>query len=354
MPGLKYPSLNGLRALSILFVILSHIQHQLAFVPGSVTFFKYVSFLVDGQLGVNVFFVISGFLITNLLLHEEAKTGEISLKNFYIRRILRIFPAYYFLLLVYFVFQLFHYIDIPHRAWVTAVTYTKYFNWKVDYFTAHAWSLSIEEHFYLLWPLFLSISHRSRKYFLYIIVILCPLIRIYYWVFNPDLSWINSLTIFQRFDSIAFGCLAALYQEKLTGFVLKNKKWLLLLTIPWFLIYPLVTIANLRYNMNIEWIIAPLAGSIGTVTNAAITIIMLISVYYTRGIWFKFLNIKIMDQIGVLSYSLYLWQQFFTSDVSVGKHIFPFNVILIFLAAIFSYNIIEKPFLKLKGKFAAK
>jgi len=143
----KFPSINGLQALSITFVILSHLDLQY----GLLTYFKevswinpFVSLLSDGNFGVNVFFVISGFLITSLLLNEEETSGKVSLKNFYIRRTLRIFPAYFFLLLVYFILQLVCYISISKASWLTALTYTKYFNWQLDWYTAHAWSLSVE------------------------------------------------------------------------------------------------------------------------------------------------------------------------------------------------------------------
>ena len=99
----KYASINGLRAISIFLVLTHHCILQYN-VFGNFAHIKwlqpFIKLLNDGQLGVNVFFVISGFLITSLMLQEEAKTKTVSLKNFYIRRTLRIFPAYYFLLLI--------------------------------------------------------------------------------------------------------------------------------------------------------------------------------------------------------------------------------------------------------------
>lgn len=101
----KYPSLNGLRAISILFVILQHLQSQSG-VFNTLALPKWLNpFLFtiqDGSLGVNIFFVISGFLISSLLLNEEKQTGTISLKSFYLRRTFRIFPAYYFFYLFIF------------------------------------------------------------------------------------------------------------------------------------------------------------------------------------------------------------------------------------------------------------
>src|SRR4051812_24348426 len=146
-----FPSLNGLRAISVLLVIAYHLKIYFLYSQG-IDLGENLSFFADGNLGVNVFFIISGFLITSLLLEEERMNSTISLKNFYIRRTIRIFPAYYFMLAVYFILQLCQVIHIGPSSWFTAVTYTKYFNADQDTVTAHAWSLSVEEHFYLLWP----------------------------------------------------------------------------------------------------------------------------------------------------------------------------------------------------------
>src|ERR1700731_4127363 len=121
----RLPSLNGLRAISIAIVISFHlIRFNLDVDPTPFLHFP----IFDGQFGVNVFFVISGFLITSLLLNEEKEKGGISLKNFYTRRTLRIFPAYLFLLFAYWCLQLMGYLKVPQSAWVTALTYTKYVN----------------------------------------------------------------------------------------------------------------------------------------------------------------------------------------------------------------------------------
>src|SRR5580692_6717505 len=133
----KLPSLYGLRACSIAFVILYHFFRFTYPIDDDILL--RIPFL-SGRFGVNVFFVISGFLITYLLMKEEDKTGTVSLKDFYIRRVLRIFPAYYFLLLVYFILQELGYIHISHEAWLTALTYTKYLNYLHEYYTSHAWS----------------------------------------------------------------------------------------------------------------------------------------------------------------------------------------------------------------------
>ena len=110
---LYFPSIDGLRAISIIMVILNHLLSNFKEVSNilfsNIILKSIFRILSDGQLGVNIFFLISGFLITSILLNEELNS-EISIRNFYIRRTLRIFPAYYFLLLVYFILQYFNFI----------------------------------------------------------------------------------------------------------------------------------------------------------------------------------------------------------------------------------------------------
>ncbi|MDP4266501.1 MAG: acyltransferase [Bacteroidota bacterium] len=345
---INYPSLNGLRAISIIIVILSHLDVNFTAFP---VFFKYFPFFRDGQLGVNVFFVISGFLITSLLLREENHNNTISLKNFYFRRVLRIFPAYYFLLLFLFILHYKDLIYINNYSWITALTYTKYFNWKLDWYTAHSWSLSIEENFYLVWPLVFIFGMKSRKIFMFLILITIPFFRIYNFFGNAD--WIDGLTIFCRMDAIATGCLFAIYKDKIMNvFDIYGKK-IFYFSMLFLLSYSYLRIILAKYNLNFNYIIFPFWGSYGTLTNILIALVMMFSVFRSNGIWFRFLNLKIMNLIGILSYSLYLWQQVFTCKSAYFINKYPLNLIYLILASLISYFFIEKYFLKLKTKFVS-
>src|ERR1700710_2420018 len=147
----QIPSLGGLRALSILIVLAGHFV-EAGYVTINRNSLLYNFF--DSGFGVNIFFVISGFLITTLLIKEEIANKEISLKKFYIRRIIRIFPAYYFVVLSYFLLEFcFHLIHFSNISWLTTLTFTKYLSPDFDWLSAHFWSLSVEEHFYLIFPL---------------------------------------------------------------------------------------------------------------------------------------------------------------------------------------------------------
>jgi peptidoglycan/LPS O-acetylase OafA/YrhL len=209
-PGLQQlPSLNGLRTISISIVLICHLI-LLNIGRGSRLF---ILPIFEGQFGVNIFFVISGFLITSLLLEEERTTGTISLQNFYIRRALRIFPAYYFLLLVYWLLQRAGFLHIPTENWLTTLTYTRYLNLG-EYYTDHAWSLSIEENFYLVWPFLFLLPEKWRKNTAKFLFLVVPLIRLYVLHIHP-VSWITIMSPFVRVDAIALGCYVGLCKEEL-------------------------------------------------------------------------------------------------------------------------------------------
>src|SRR6266568_5411553 len=137
------PALDGLRAVAVFTVIVYHFGIN----------------AVPGDLGVSAFFVLSGFLITWLLLKEHAASGTVSLRRFYTRRVLRIFPAYYAFLALSFAID-----HLRGQAWGPSLGFSSVF-YLVNYYNAfnghpttsisHAWSLGIEEQFYLLWPLLL-------------------------------------------------------------------------------------------------------------------------------------------------------------------------------------------------------
>jgi peptidoglycan/LPS O-acetylase OafA/YrhL len=347
---IKYPGINGLRAISILFVIIGHLvlKNNVYDKLPSGSLAPFLNFFGNAHMGVNMFFIISGFLITSLLLAEEKKRRSVSVDSFYIRRVLRIFPAYYFLLSVYIILQLFGFIHLNAQSWITSITYTKYFNWTNDWETSHAWSLSIEEQFYLLWPLIFICGDKTRKIFAIVIFFIPPVIRTYVH-FHP-VSWINDLTIFIRIDAIATGCLLALYKD----FILKKLrshfklKFLLALICLFFLQYlPGFEISS---GLHIGMFVIPFGSTYGTVGNLLMSVIFMYSVFGEHGYWFKFLESRIMNYIGILSYSIYLWQQIFLMNTYWITQ-FPQNLFFLFLMANISYYIIERPFLKLKTKF---
>jgi len=351
----KYPSINGLRAISILLVLLGHLH-----VTSSIfqvwkednrllNLVKY--FLLNHHFGVNVFFVVSGFLITSLLLDEEQRTGTISFKKFYIRRTLRIFPAYYFVLLVYFLLQLGGYFHFSTLSWITSLTFTKQF-YSHDWQTGHFWSLSVEEIFYLFWPLVFVAGDRFRKRTAILLIVLVPLMRIVFHFYPTE--WRNDLTLFTRIDGIALGCLVALYKEEILAKL--SAYWTAVFI---FAAAALLVLPDVRFHLakiGLEFILIPLGTTYGSIANVLIALILLYSVFGPQRLWFRLLNSRVMDYVGMLSYSIYLWQEFFIWGREGHKdwiHQFPQNIVFTFLAAMGSYYLIEKPFLHLKAKFSS-
>lgn len=341
------PSISGLRAISILLVLNAHWGY---FDPQG-----YLGIFANASLGVNIFFVISGYLITSLLLNEEEANSTISLKNFYIRRTIRIFPALYILLLFYFILQLLGIIYIEPMSWVTSITYTKYFPIEngTDVMTNHLWSLSNEEHFYLLWPFVFKYLKKQRKLIAFILVAIIPIFRILGYKYGY--AWFHVDSLFCRGDAIIWGCIIAIYQKEILAF-LKDHKWARYAPFIVFILLLCIEKTTILYSnvsiikrLHLGYFSLPFGGSLGTLTSVSIGLIILISSNF-KSLWSGFLNLKFMDYIGKISYSLYLYQQIFALYF---KH--KMNIGLAFLlsivAALASYYLIEKPFLKLKKRF---
>ena len=165
------PSLDGFRGLSILIVIIAHLNYSY---KNPIVFF-----LVEGgSLGVYIFFVISGFIITTLLLKEKLRKGRISLRSFYIRRFLRIFPVAYLFLFVLCLLNYFFHLAIPAMAFAGAAFYLTNFSFiPFIWYTAHFWSLAVEEQYYLVFPFILKINFKIYSIIIPLLIIVLNLIK---------------------------------------------------------------------------------------------------------------------------------------------------------------------------------
>jgi peptidoglycan/LPS O-acetylase OafA/YrhL len=332
-------------------MVISHHLISTGFIPDSSNVRLFQVF-INGHIGVNVFFVISGFLITKLLLIEEEKHGIVSLHNFYTRRVLRIFPAYYFMLLVCFILQLAGLLHITMDSWLTNLTFTKQFIYSKDWETRCLWSISVEEVFYLFWPFIFSHLKQYRIKIAVTIVVVIVLLRIVLLKFpTPGM---NQLTIFYRGDALMIGCLLAIYYNRIASWVIQGKTTvkLGLAVIALALSQALPDIFTHLPVQHVSLIISTLFGSIGVFTNLLVAYIIVASVNLNN-YWYGFLNSKSANYVGKLSYSIYLWQQFFVSYRPVF-HQLPVPVILLIILTVasISYYLIEKPFLRYKTKFA--
>lgn len=353
----KLPSINGLRAISVIMVITGHIGHTGLY--NSIYRYHYVragmDFVRDGGLAVSMFFILSGFLITRLLLDEEQTKASINLRNFYVRRLLRIVPAYYFLLLVYYLMQRLGYLHIEAGSWFTALTFTKNLSWPEDWYTAHSWSLSVEEQFYLVWPLLFRCGDKPRRYVCGMWLIVVPLLRLYNYYVPAEM--LSDLSLWTNLDALALGCLLAFYCKPLLA-AWRPEVWRALAIGSVFVLFGLNYANRLTDPVpHLSDIWGLLGQRHGTLAFLALGCLLLYSVYVARGPWFRLLNSRPLNFIGKTSYGLYLWQQIFIMPPKAWSNYLPFNhfplnVIGIFACAIFSYYVIERPFLRLKRQFA--
>src|SRR5579875_425218 len=342
--GRRIPSLDGIRAISILMVCYGHLCGTRHFPVAIADYGRWCGDVT--HLGVLVFFVISGFLITSLLVGERETTGTISLKRFYLRRVLRIFPAFYAFILVMAIAALLGAVHVTGRDFAFALTYTVNFEPNRALQMGHLWSLSVEEQFYLLWPLALLVLRERRALIVAVAAIFTgPLVRvgILEWLFRVDPHSLDGMmTSFPAMlDYLAAGSALALLRPWLL-----TRTWYLRLTASrWLaLAVPLVLLINRMGGHTLTILL----GS--PVLNLCIALLIESSTRHADSLAGRFLNWKPVVALGVLSYSLYLWQMPFLDHRSgAWTNAFPQNLALVFLAALSSWFLIERPFLRLRS-----
>lgn len=342
------PSLDGLRAFAVLVVMAHH---------------AYVPFFSGGALGVDVFFVLSGFLITSILLEEWQRDSDISLRKFYLRRVLRLLPALVAFLLV---IQL-HSLAVFRgtRFWNTekaiAAVLCYVANW-VQAFEllnlgnlSHTWSLSIEEQFYLLFPLLLLLLlrikvRRSRLFAGFVVaIVLLALHRAFLWAgpLSEQRIYNGSDT---RFDELLTGCAAAvglaagMFAHPRARTVLRYALLPAILTLGFMTAHPLRP--ELLYKFG--W----------PAIEVSVASIILWLVLSAQSPLHKLLELPAAVWIGRVSYGLYLWHVPIIGRVggwsrALGLLTVPVGFALTFSVAAVSYYCLELRFLKMKKRFSA-
>lgn len=334
----RLPSLDGLRAFSIILVCVGHIAGTV----GAPDFLLPLHNL--GNFGVKIFFVISGFLITYLLLIEREKTGSINLKQFYIRRTFRLFPAFYFFVACMAVAHYLGWIELWQGDLFYAATYTMNYHHERAWWLNHTWSLAVEEQFYLLWPLVLLLigKFNARKVAL-IVVCTVPFIRAVMW-YGLEAPPSAMTREFQAVaDALATGCVLAYFYK---GGV-EIPRWFRSI---WFYLVPISMFIIPLIMMKLRPAMFYIIGQ--SVINLCAAAIIWRFMTVRKGLPFKVLNCAPAIWLGGLSYSLYLWQEpFLNSWVRDWYASWPMNIVLTFMFAIFSFYVIEKPFLKIRKNF---
>lgn len=340
------PDIQGLRAIAVILVLLCHAE---------------IPFFGGGFIGVDVFFVISGFLITGLIAREIERTGKLSLKSFYARRARRLLPMATLVLVFvavasFLLLPVFRQIEVGKDIFASALYFV---NWtfaaeQTDYFASgssdlspvlHYWSLSVEEQFYIIWPLLgvgvASLAALFRRNPLRILTIILSLVAIsslaYSILFtesNPQAGYFSTLT---RIWELALGGVLAL----IIGYFRKIG------SVPAFLIGVLGALGIILSAILIkESDIYP--GWIALFPVMA-TLCLLLSGYLIQDGWInRILGTRVFQHIGAISYGWYLWHWPFLVFAlvlwpSLGPEGYILAILLSFLPTEISHRLIENP-----------
>jgi peptidoglycan/LPS O-acetylase OafA/YrhL len=341
------PSLDGLRGVSVLLVIAGHAA---LYGPDTTRWKLFSMVFLNAEIGVTWFFIISGFLITALLLREQTRASSISLSKFYCRRALRILPPFYALIVVVLLLKFFGGLAIPgQRIWTAAsfiYNVVKHPSWG-SWWLGHTWSLSVEEQFYLCWPLILVLLGVTRGRIAAIAMILAaPVFRVVLLFGYPQFANQISGLLPSRMDALMLGALAALCSSN-PAFV----RWIrelpgasiACLAVFTFVISPLLT-------SRLGNVYAFAAGF--TLECVCLLMILLYSVYRPTSRLGRILNAQKLVVIGAMSYDIYLWQQLFITPQNTTFTGLPaINLLFLCGCAFTSYRLIGQPFRALGRKW---
>jgi len=349
----RIPSLDGIRGLSILMVVFGH------------AFRSYFHLIDIANLGVRIFFIISAYLIVTIL-KNNIINGKFSLKKFYFKRIMRTFPAFYFY--IFCIYILLSWLDIfdLSQFWRAPVYLENYHSrslWESQqWFVGHSWSLAVEEQFYILVSLLFFMVNKNkitlkRANFIFLLLFfISPLLRASFFLFDfyPDVMIGSIHRSFETVvDSIAIGGIMALtpfkiiQKNKIVNYF-KNKTFIMFLLVLGIQFLNSVFVREI-FGLKVRFIYNLFGLSI---INISLAIIIFNSISrYNSSIFKKALNTKTLSYIGLLSYSIYLWQQVWLYEWNIPLALKFTGIIF---SALISYYLIEKPFLNFRNKVLLK
>jgi peptidoglycan/LPS O-acetylase OafA/YrhL len=315
----RIPSFDGLRAISISLVVIGHWAEL-----------RYHSDIAGAfaNLGVRMFFVISGYLITSLLLREHGQTSTIRLREFYVRRAYRILPAAFVFMLVVFAI---YWRELRWYHMTAAALYVTNFDFAHPWFLGHLWSLSVEEQFYLLWPSVLKKWYRHRVAILVGVVACGPLYRVA--CHFMGLRGRADETFPAVADVLAVGCLLAVVERRIPKI---KGTWAILMLLPVTFVPIYAGILHFHLTALLLFVLWP-------IMHLSIAGLLMHVTWHP----YSWLNAQPVVWLGKISYSLYLWQQLFV----YGEHGKPWYGVLFALgAATASYYFVEMPMLRVRER----
>lgn len=310
----KYPELDTIRFIAVTLVVSHHLFYE------SNVFFAWNKKF--GWIGVDIFFTLSGFLITSILLSEIKTTGTVNLKNFIFKRMLRLWPSWLIALTVSFGIvytfgqknsellqilysrfwhYLFHFANYSH-AWIG----------KIHTVFSHYWSLAVEEHFYLLWPCLLYLFGRSKQkmFITFCLLLALPyLFRVYHSI-NGAQEAVITFSTHTRIDAIVWGCLLAYIYPRLKSLRLSLE---IGATIFMFIFYYIALNFLTKSTQASPW----LAEFGRTLISLGTVLLIIIAMKGAKfGLRF-FLKNQFLSWLGIMSYGVYLFH-FFTNTLVFG------------------------------------
>lgn len=355
-----YPALDGLRGVAILLVVFLHN-------------FRFVNYFFFGWLGVDLFFVLSGFLITEILLKTLGQPNY--LRNFYMRRMLRIFPIYYLTLIICFGILpsiIPDYINVSYytanQVWIWTYLQNWLFTFKDPYGTKmllHTWSLAVEEQFYILWPVAILLIKRAKILLVVMLAVLLitGITRYAIWEYDiKDLAY-ASLYTFTRIDGLCIGAILALL-------IVVNPEFLKKYTFIIVLILAAINFGFYFINDHHSFSL-PYLAFVGYTTFAVLFGILVHEAITGQS---KIINLifnnSILKFFGKISYGLYVyhWPVYillfpFFSKLFLKTGIFSLRIaelgsacittVIAVILSLFSYHYIERFFLKYKDRYAS-
>ena len=337
----RLPTLDGWRAIAILSVLCVHLRW-----PG---YWKHLTAARYFD-GVSLFFALSGFLIITRLLEEYDATGAISWRKFYIRRAFRILPPLFLTLAVLALLgPALHIFPGKTSEIIASVFFYRNYVINGEWYTGHFWSLAVEEHFYILWPVVLGLVGVVRG--ARAALLLTGVFTLWRHACMYVDHAVTPLATIHRTDfrisGLFWGCaLAFLWRNQSARLILTRvvRSW-------WSLPIIAAIMALARFSQHWSggrpWVDDGLDVLVATLP--------VITVADPRGIVSRVLQARLLSWIGRISYSLYLWQQLFNPLPYEPKSFIqqlPFNLIAAFLVASFSYYFIECPSIAFGGRLA--
>ncbi|MDR5782832.1 acyltransferase [Caballeronia sp. LZ065] len=351
--------LTGLRCVAVMMVVMGHAQHM---IPGGYRgALAPLRLFSDGRLGVMIFFVLSGYLITGILKAEWQSSGTLRLAPFYMKRALRIWPAFYTYLAVIALLSFAGRVDVDPSQFAVAALHVWNFSGVAGmssinalhpdgaWYLGHFWTLALEEQFYWFWPpLLYFILGRGSQRALVALLVLVPLVRIGTYFAWPGLRGQLSMMLHTGIDPILTGCFVALNRDALKARVAM---------LPWGALLPSAAVLLLLFGMPVlhERFGGLWSATYGATVEAALVGFVIVVLISRKAFWFsRLLRSAPFVYIGTISFSLYLWQQLFSDIHSPVAYRFPLGIVGALVAASLSHVLIETPFLRLKDRLTMR